>query len=1178
MAHTYSYDEVLEASTEYFNNEDLPAKVFVDKYALRDNDGNLLEKTPADMHKRIAKEIARVEAKKYKNTDVEPLTADEVFGFLDHFKRIIPQGSPMHGIGNKNQYVTLSNCYVLTPPEDSYGGILYTDEELVQISKRRGGVGIDITKLRPNHAPTTNSARTSTGPVTFAERYSHSIREVGQAGRRGALMVTMNVHHPDVLELARAKVDRSRITGANVSILLTDEFLEAVKADREYEQRWPVDSKAPEVSKMVSAREVWQILIKYAHECAEPGLLFWDTIIAQSPSDCYSHLGFQTVSTNPCVPANALIHTSRGPRYVVDLIGSNFEAIVNGQQFPASRFFFTGIKDVYEITTSRGFKLRCTDNHQIKVASNITRYKVDTAFKSLSDISLGDSIVLSNHRGYEWEGSYSEAEGWLVGNLLGDGTFTDNCAKLQYWEEDKEVMHTYASDLIQNNLRCRADVGNKYVSTKTSSVKSVELKKLALKAGLNTDKTLNPNIEYHSSNFYRGFLRGWFDADGTVHVDKEKGNYCRLSSSILPNLRIAQRMLSKLGIISTLYENRKEAGYYDLPDGHGGYKKYYCEAMHEIHISSDNLEEFHNMVGFATPYKQKQLEEIIQNRKRLPNRERFVDEVVKIELIGEQPVYDCTVSDSHEFDANGISVHNCSEIPLCVLDSCRLLLMNLLTYVKKAFTSKAYFDWDEFYADAKIAQRIMDDIIDLEVEAIDRIINKIKKDPQVDTIKHRELDLWERIKEKCVNGRRTGTGVTAVGDTIAALGLKYGSHRSIEIVTDIYKTLKFACYESSIDMAETLGPFPIHNAGLEENNDFLNRMKDEVVDLSDRAIKGKDLLDRMSKVGRRNIALLTTAPAGSTSIECQTTSGIEPAYMLSYFRRKKGNPGDDGFRSDFVDEMGDHWMEFEVYHPTVKKWMEVTGKDNIEESPWWGCCAEDLNWKQRVKLQAAAQQHVDHAISSTINLPEDVSVEQVAEIYEAAWEAGCKGITVYRKNCRTGVLVDKKPEPQDAEFKRPKKVPCEIHHITVRNKGQYFVLVGFVDGKPYEVFAGKNGWINKKVTEGHIVRARKGLYRVELTDDTEILPQDLCSDEEEAVTRLTSTLLRTGADMNIVVTQLEKVKGEMLGFARSIARALKKYIPDGTEVAGELCDECGANLVRQEGCLSCSSCGWSKCA
>lgn len=823
---TYTYDEAILASTEYFGDE-LAAKVFVDKYALRNSKMELIEKTPDDMHRRMASEFARIESKKFKN----PLTESEIYEYFKNFNRIVAQGSPMYGIGNKAQFISLSNCYVVDSPHDAYGSIMEADENLVQISKRRGGVGIDISNLRPAGAPTKNAARTSTGVVSFAERYSNSIREVGQAGRRGALMITLNVHHPDILEFAKVKRDLSKVTGANISIKLTDEFLKAVDANEAYEQRWPVDSSSPSISRWVSAKDTWNIIVENAHHMAEPGLLFWDNIIKESPADCYSELGFETISTNPC-----------------------------------------------------------------------------------------------------------------------------------------------------------------------------------------------------------------------------------------------------------------------------------------------------------------------------------------------------------------------SEIPLSAFDSCRLMLLNTFGYVENPFTDKAVFNFNKFSKDAEICQRLMDDLVDLEVECIDRIINKINNDPEPLEAKSRELKLWNNIKTAALNGRRTGTGTTAIGDTLAALGLPYASDEGIKMTESIYKTLKLSAYRSSVNMAKEIGSFPIWEHDREKNNPFLNRIKDE----------DPDLFNDMRVYGRRNIALLTTAPAGSVSILTQTSSGIEPQFMIDpYIRRKKGNPGDYGFRSDFVDQNGDHWMEFKVYPAKVKMWMEITGESDLKKSPWSGSTASELDWRKRVYLQSVAQKHLDHAISSTLNLPNDASVASVDEIYRTAWKSGCKGITIYRDGCRTGVIVSESKKDNNNEIvntkapKRPKSLSCHVHHCVVKGN-PYFVIVGLMKDKPYEVFSSINHTsdsdgsllIPKNFTDGLLTKESRGHYSTDLQDKngeklsiTKI--GDRLTEEEGALTRMISTALRHGADVQFIVHQLEKVEGTMHGFSKSIARALKKYIADGTEVSGETCGSCKSNdknaLVRQEGCIICKLCGWSKC-
>lgn len=815
MKNIYTYEEALESSKKYFDGDELAAKVFVDKYALKNSNNELLEENPNQMHDRLATEIARIEKNKFK----KPMSKEDIEEYIKDFKRIIPQGSPMYGIGNEFQYVSISNCFVIDAPEDSYAGIMKTDEEIVQISKRRGGVGLDISKLRPKGSITTNAAKTSTGVVSFLERYSNTIREVGQSGRRGALLVSLSVHHPDILDFTNVKKDSKKVTGANISVRLSDEFLEAVKKDEEYEQRWPVDSKETVVSKKVKARDVWMQIIECAWECADPGLLFWDTIIKESPADCYSKFGFNSQTTNPC-----------------------------------------------------------------------------------------------------------------------------------------------------------------------------------------------------------------------------------------------------------------------------------------------------------------------------------------------------------------------GEIILCSGDSCRLLSLNLYSYVKNPFTKEAYFDYEFFKSDVKIAQRIQDNIVDLEIEAVSRILNKIKKDPEDKKIKNRETDVWELILNKAKLGRRTGTGITALGDTIAALGFKYGSQESIKEIDNIYRTLKLGVYESSVEMAKELGPFEIWDKNLEKDNIYLNRLKDE----------DPSLYKKMQKYGRRNIACLTTPPAGSISMLTQTTSGIEPCFQMSYKRRKKINENDGNTRIDFVDDNGDKWQEFEVLHPKLKKWKETTNQDDITKSPWFNSCAEEIDWVSRVKIQSTANRHVDHSISSTINLPEDVSVEDVAKIYETAWEEGVKGITVYRKNCKTGVLVDNKKKEETETIikthapKRPKLLPCDIYHTSVKGQ-KYFVIVGLLNGdEPYEVFAGQKDDFPKNKKTGVVKKFKRGQYSLcDNENIDEIIHDnisDYISDDQEALTRLISSNLRHGCSIDFIVHQLEKTRGDLVSFAKAIARILKKYIKDNTEVKGEECPECKGKLQRMEGCMTCISCGWSKCS
>jgi ribonucleoside-diphosphate reductase alpha chain len=815
----YTYENAFEASVSYFEGDELAAKVFLDKYALRDNNGNLLESTPSDMHKRLAKEFARIESKKFK----DPISENKFFELLDRFKYVVPQGSPMFGIGNNNQIISLSNCYVVESPDDSYGGIMRTDEMLAQISKRRGGVGVDISKLRPAQAPVKNAARSSTGITSWMERYSNTIREVGQSGRRGALMLSINVAHKEVENFITVKNDDTKVTGANVSVLLSDEFLKAVENDDTFRLRFPVDAPPSENDKIVKAKELWSKIIHNAWLRAEPGLLFWDKVTQYNAVDCYADEGFKTISTNPC-----------------------------------------------------------------------------------------------------------------------------------------------------------------------------------------------------------------------------------------------------------------------------------------------------------------------------------------------------------------------SELPLCSWDSCRLMVLNLFSYVVNPFTKDAYFDFELFSKHGQIIQRMMDDMIDMELEKIQSIIEKVKKDPEDKSIKQRELDLWKTVYDKCEKGRRTGTGITALGDTLAALGIGYGSDESIETTGKIMRTLCLASFKSSMEMARELGPFKIWNWEKEKDSQFLQMIREN----------DPELYNDISIHGRRNIANLTIAPTGSVSIMTQTTSGIEPLFMLNpYTRRKKVNPTDKNVRIDFRDQNGDCWQEFEVIHPKVAQWRKVAGCSDLSKSPWYGHCAEDIDWVAAVKLQAEAQKYVDHAISKTVNLPEDVTEDQVAKIYEAAWRFGCKGMTVYRKNCRTGVLIEKpKKETKVSENKiikndapkRPQEIDAEVHFPIIKGE-PYYVVVGLLEGDPYEVFAGQNllndqPMIKKNLSKGLLKKKARSNYLFMSNDESYPLTNINNHENGDALCRMVSTALRHGTSIEFVVHQLEKTKGDLASLSKVLARTLKKYIKDGTKVHGEECPECkSANIQRDDGCIVCRDCGWSKC-
>lgn len=820
-----TFEEAIEESTEYFGGDELAASVFVTKYALNDGKGNLLESNPDQMHKRLAKEFARIESK-YAN----PMKEQEIYDLLANFKYIVPQGSPMSGIGNRHQYQSLSNCFVVDSPKDSYGGILKTDQEQVQIMKRRGGVGFDISSIRPKGLSTSNAAKTTDGIGVFMERFSNSCREVAQGGRRGALMLTISVHHPDIQTFIDIKRDLTKVTGANISIRLTDEFMKAVQEDENVELRFPVDANAEHtVSRFTSAKEIWNSIIESAHTSAEPGLLFWDNVLKYTPAQAYADVGFNTISTNPC-----------------------------------------------------------------------------------------------------------------------------------------------------------------------------------------------------------------------------------------------------------------------------------------------------------------------------------------------------------------------SEITLSAYDSCRLLLLNLTSFVKSPFSKSSEFDFNKFAEYTQKAQRLMDDLIDLEIECVDKIIEKIKSDPEDADVKAPELNMWKKIREAALNGRRTGLGVTGLGDTLAMLGQTYGSQESVDQTEEIYKTLALSAYRSSCKLAEERGAFAVYDYEKESTHPFLQRIFESDPELQ--------VLHQTH--GRRNIALTTTAPCGSVSMLTQTTSGIEPAFMLKYTRRKKINPSDPDAQVDFEDALGDKWQNFTVYHHGFKDWMIQTGLTEIQDSPYHLATANEINWESAVDVQAAAQKWVCHAISKTINLPNDVSVEDVKKVYWRGWQKGLKGVTVYRDGSRSGVLVSTEDSENNAEEKfaeraapkRPEVLECDVHQATIKGN-RWTILVGLLDGKPYEVLGGLSDFveISKKYSRGKIVkRPRKttnSLYDLYIGEtDNETVIKDLVrvfdNPNYAGFTRTISLALRHGAPVQYLVEQLQKDKdSDMFSFARVVARTLKKYIEDGATQSNKTCPECGAEgtLVYLEGCVTCANCGHSKC-
>jgi ribonucleoside-diphosphate reductase alpha chain len=844
---SYTFDESYKAALEYFNGDELAAKVWVSKYALKDAEGNIYEQSPIDMHWRLANEIGRIE-QKFAN----PLSEQKLFDLFDRFKYIVPQGSPMTGIGNNYQIASLSNCFVIgmDGPSDSYGAIMRVDEEQVQLMKRRGGVGHDLSHVRPKGSPVKNSALTSTGLVPFMERYSNSTREVAQDGRRGALMLSVSIKHPDSESFIDAKMTEGKVTGANVSVKIDDDFMRSVIDGKPYEQKYPINSATPSYSKTINAGKLWEKIVHNAWKSAEPGVLFWDTIIRESVPDCYADLGFRTVSTNPC-----------------------------------------------------------------------------------------------------------------------------------------------------------------------------------------------------------------------------------------------------------------------------------------------------------------------------------------------------------------------GEIPLCPYDSCRLLAINLYSYVIDPFTENARFDFDLFYEHVGYAQRIMDDIIDLESEKIEMILSKIDADPEMEEVKNAEKHLWEKIRTKTLQGRRTGVGITAEGDMLAALGYRYGTEEASDFAEQVQRTLALAAYRSSVNMAKERGAFQIFDATREEKNPFIQRL----------AEADPELYQDMVKYGRRNIACLTVAPTGTTSLMTQSTSGIEPVFLPVYKRRRKVNPNDLQVKVDFVDENGDSWEEYVVYHHKFITWMEVNGysttkkytneeiDDLIAKSPYYKATSNDVDWLQKVKMQGRIQKWVDHSISVTINLPADVSEDLVNKLYIEAWKSGCKGCTVYRDGSRSGVLIsnEKKSKKADSQnedcYERPAIVntrPRELEADVIKfqnNKEKWIAFIGLLDNRPYEIFTGlvddeEGIMLPKNVTHGSIIKnydengkkhydfqfKNKRGYKTTIEGlDEKFNP------EYWNYAKLFSGVLRYGMPIDQVIKLVQglDLKSETINtWKNGVERALKKYLPNGIEAKGQKCPVCGLEaLVYQEGCLKCNNCGASKC-
>lgn len=1159
---TYALNDVKAAASAYFGGDELAADTWTEKYALRNLAGELVERTPDDTHRRLAREFARIEAR-YGGPN--QLDADTIFELFRDFAHVIPQGSPLSVIGDTERFQTPANCYVVAPPEDSYGGILRADQELVQISKRRGGVGVDVSSLRPKGRPTANAARTTDGIGVFMQRFSNSIREVAQNGRRGALLISCHVAHPEIRTFITIKRDRKKVTGANISVRFTDEFMRAVRDDAQYVLRWPVEAapEEAEVTETVRAREIWDLFVDAAHDSAEPGALFWDAIL-RGPADLYA----PSVGTNPCQPGGATVLTPDGIRTFDDIdVGST---IWSGQRWTTvTAKAATGLKPVFRYHTRAGTFVG-TEEHRVLQYGDRCEVR--------------DAEAIDRCVGPEPELQPLDPQDIVNGLVLGDGSWHVGCRNvwLQIGANDQDYFTSEVAPLIGEKVAPSSDYNYYAESMFTSLPHPVE-------------REVPAKYRRGSTAQMRGFLRGLYSANGSI-VGRAGQQRVTLKASSFRVIEGVQEMLSALGIRAYYTTNKPTR----VAFSNGEYE---CKQSYDLNITSDAAT-FERQIGFLQKYKQERLRAAVSAKTASYPRKTAFD-IVDVEAPGVQPVYDITIAaDEHTYWTGGLLVSNCSEIPLSAYDSCRLFLLNLMGYVRNPFTSAAWFDWELFRQHVTLAMRLMDDLVDLDVECVDRIIAKIDADGEPLEVKATERALWQKVKAATQALRRTGLGLTAVGDALAAIGHRYGSAASIGMAEELYSTFAIAAERANIALAKERGAFPLFDAEreLRGNNGYLKLIAEHLTDAE---------LTDWAAYGRRCASCSTSAPAGSMSIVAQltatprafqVTSGIEPvAVALKTKRRRKVEPR-SGVRVDFVDPTGDSWQEYDVYHAGLRVWLELNPGKTLEESPYWQATSADVDWRRSVDIQAAAQRWISHAISKTCNLPADATKDVVGSAYLAAWEAGCKGFTVYRDGSRTGVIVQQgaaasasgRPTALGTNHAptRPVTLPCEVHHVAIRGE-RWTIIVGMMGLRPYEIFGGLSSLVElpRCCKTGTLTKRRKqggnAVYDLELPlgDAAEadmLRVADIAAAFQNPVhgafTRALSLSLRHGVPVQYVVEQLLRDKhSDMTSFSAVLARILKKYVADGVAASGG-CQQCGAaTLVYQEGCAKCTACGWSKC-
>lgn len=1123
---------------DYFNGDELAASTWLKKYALEG------EKTPADMHKRIAKELARIETK-YPNS----ISEQEIFSYLDHFKYIIPGGSIMSSLGN-SKFCSLSNCTVLPPPEDSVVSILDTAKDMANLMKRRAGVGFNLNKLRPEGAKVSNASKTSTGAVSFMDIYSNVTETIAMNGRRGALLLSMSINHPDILSFITKKQDLTKVTGANVSVQLNKEFMKVVDSEDDYILRFPIDIKIPNnlpienmvynelfefqgnYFKKIKAKELWKDLITCAYKTGEPGVLFEDNIANLSPENNYNK--FKFVGSNPCVTADTTLLTSNGFVKIGDVVGKEI-TIWNGWEWSTLTPFKTSDNaEVFLIKFSDGSELKCTSYHKFILSDN--------SRKELKDLNIGDKLIKWNLPQIKIEDNFDEnliKQYYTQGFWQGDGSIVKENKYLIYLYNEKQSLIPYLSCIPYNK-----EVDN---DKRTTAL---------IKCSIINKKNYVP---FEINNIYKlAWLAGIIDSDGSINEESGSINISSVDKSFLQDI---QKLLILLGIKSKVL-NEKEAEIKKIKG-----QLCNCQNSYRLLISASKVKILRDL-GFKN-YR------VNSN----PNPQRDSEHFVKIESIekaGFEATYCVNEEKNHSCLFNSVVTANCGEQLLGAYDACRLIHINLSSFVINPFTEDSFFDFNYLDTICRKIVRLGDDIVDLELESILKILNKTFEEKNTE-----EYNLWNNFYKICEKGRRIGIGFTGLADVFAMLNLKYGSEESLQLAEKISEFMFYSELDESIELAKERGKFPDFDLRYENTNWHLS--------LKERNI---DLYNKMLKYGRRNLSFSTVAPTGTVSLMARTSSGIEPVFMNYYKRRRKCSSKED--KVDFIDIKGEKFTEFLIIHPKFEQWCKIKNS-NVDlsdekyldklykDSPYYGATALEIDWKFKTELVGKIQKNITNAISNTTNLPENIILEDVYDVYKKAWEYGCKGLTIYRTNSRNGVLVerDKSKKPENLERKgapkRPDILPSDLYVVTARGE-QFIVVVGLYENKPYEIFVYRpNEKVNYTNHFGFITKIKKGVYKFK--SDKITIPNLLDSKislEESANTLYTSILLRHGVELKFIIKTAKKVDDQIVSFSSAMCRILNKYIKE-TEILEEKCPECGNSLIKTGGCIECKNCGYSKC-